>query len=80
MQLGNYLDRRETFRAKFQLKSTIFSKLFMRDESLFFMYLDLIMVTKKKKKVWVLVVTHQYSSKNKHEKLLMQLFRKSIID
>lgn len=50
MQLGNYLDRRETFRAKFQLKSTVFSELFMRDESLFFMYLDLIMVTKKKKK------------------------------
>lgn len=48
MQLGNHLDRRETFRAEFQLKSTIFSELFMRDESLFFMYLDLIMVTKKK--------------------------------
>lgn len=35
------------------------------------MYLDLIMVTKKKKKKWLSVVTHLYKPKNKNKKLLM---------
>lgn len=40
----------------FNEKNTLFSKLLMREESLFFMYLDLIMVTKKKGNVWLIVL------------------------